>query len=40
LTPERLLSAIDHMLLMKCDYKPPRRPVEIVLDYILREESI
>ncbi|MBN2219359.1 MAG: UDP-N-acetylglucosamine--N-acetylmuramyl-(pentapeptide) pyrophosphoryl-undecaprenol N-acetylglucosamine transferase [Kosmotogaceae bacterium] len=40
LTSTALGIAIDEMLQRKISYKPPRRPVEIVLDNILREESI
>jgi UDP-N-acetylglucosamine--N-acetylmuramyl-(pentapeptide) pyrophosphoryl-undecaprenol N-acetylglucosamine transferase len=40
LTSTALRIAINEMLHRKISYKPPRRPVEIVLDNILREESI
>jgi len=40
LTSAALSIAIDEMLQKEISYKPPRRPVEIVLDNILREESI
>jgi UDP-N-acetylglucosamine--N-acetylmuramyl-(pentapeptide) pyrophosphoryl-undecaprenol N-acetylglucosamine transferase len=40
LTSTALRIAIKEMLHRQISYKPPRRPVEIVLDNILREESI
>ncbi len=40
LTPEKLFVAMQEMLVKDIGYMPPRRPVDIILDYILREESI
>ena len=40
LTSTALSIAIREMLQRETCYKPPRRPVEIILDNILREESI